>query len=71
MKYALLVGINYTGTKDALKSPSLDVAKIQDTLVGYDITVITDFTERKPTKENILDAFRTLLQQEGKLFFLL
>jgi len=69
MKYALLIGINYSGTKDALKSPSLDVAKIQDTLVGYDITIITDFTERKPTKKNILDAFRTLLQHGGKLFF--
>ena len=71
MKYALLVGINYSGTENALKSPSLDVAKIQDTLVGYDITIITDFTEQTPTKQNIMNAFRELLQHEGTntLFF--
>ena len=69
MKYALLVGIDYRGTKNELKSPSLDVAKIQNTLVGYDITIITDFTEQKPTKKNILDAFRSLLLKKGKLFF--
>ena len=73
MKYALLVGIDYVGTKDELKSPSLDVSKIQDTLVGYETTIITDYTEVKPTKQNILDAFRTLLQKgpedKNTLFF--
>jgi len=69
MKYALLVGIDYSGTENALKSPSLDVSKIQDTLVGYDITLITDFTEQKPTKQTILNAFRELLQHEGTTLF--
>jgi uncharacterized caspase-like protein len=69
MKYALLVGINYSGTDNALKSPSLDVAKIQDTLVGYEIEIITDFTEQKPTKQSILNAFRRLLQHEGTTLF--
>jgi len=73
MKYALLVGIDYVGTKDELKSPSLDVSKIQNTLVGYETTIITDYTEVKPTKQNILDAFRTLLQkgtsEKNTLFF--
>lgn len=69
MKYALLVGIDYSGTENALKSPSLDVSKIQDTLVGYDITIITDFTEQKPTKQTILKEFRKLLQHEGTTLF--
>jgi len=69
MKYALLVGINYSGTNNALKSPSLDVAKIQETLVGYDITIITDFTEQKPTKQTILNEFLRLLQHEGTTLF--
>jgi hypothetical protein len=69
MKYALLVGIDYSGTENALKSPSLDVSKIRDTLVGYEITVITDFTLLKPTKKNILEAFQALLQHRGTLFF--
>jgi hypothetical protein len=71
MKYALLVGIDYSGTDKALKSPSLDVAKIRDTLVGYETTIITDATELKPTKKNILDAFQALLHHEGThtLFF--
>ena len=69
MKHALLIGINYNNTKDALKSPALDVAKIQDTLVGYEITVITDTTDVTPTKKNIYDAFRTLIRHGGKLFF--
>ena len=71
MKYALLVGIDYVGTVNALKSPALDVSKIQETLVGYECTIITDFTEQKPTKKNILDAFRVLLQPRGnnRFFF--
>ena len=71
MKYALLVGIDYAGTVNALKSPELDVSKIQETLVGYECTIITDFTEQKPTKKNILDAFRALLKPRGnnRFFF--
>ena len=65
MKYALLVGIDYAGTVNALKSPALDVSKIQDTLVGYECTIITDVTEQKPTKKNILESFRTLLKPRG------
>lgn len=69
MKHALLIGIGYVNTEDALEGPFHDVYKIKNTLVGYECTIITDFTEQKPTKKVIMDLFRDLLTQKGSLFF--
>jgi hypothetical protein len=69
MNHALLIGIGYLNTDNALLGPLRDVYKIRDTLVGYECTIITDLTDEKPTKKIILDAFRTLLKQSGSLFF--
>lgn len=69
MNHALLIGIGYLNTDNALLGPLRDVYKIKETLVGYECTIITDLTEEKPTKKIILDAFRTLLKQSGSLFF--
>ncbi len=67
LKHALLVGIQY---KDhSLEGPIHDVSKIYQTLVGYDTNVLTDTTERSPTKKNIVEAIQSLLQQKGTLFF--
>jgi hypothetical protein len=63
-KKALLVGINYTNTKNELNGCISDVESIKERLStnGFsDITVITDNTTNKPTKNNILDAFKKLL----------
>ena len=60
MKYALLVGINYTGTQNQLMGCINDALGMRTELIehhGYlpeNITVITDETETKPTAHNIL-----------------
>lgn len=69
MKHALIVGIGYLNTDNALLGPLRDVYKIRDTLVGYESIIITDLTEKKPTKKVIVDAFKTLLKEKGSLFF--
>lgn len=69
LKHALLIGINYTNTPHSLEGPLHDVYKIKNTLVGYDITVMTDNASLKPTKQNIVAEFKRLLQQKGTLFF--
>jgi len=69
MKYALLIGIGYVNTQHALKGPLRDVYKIKETLVDYDCTIITDHTEKIPTKKVIVEAFLSLLQKKGPLFF--
>jgi len=68
LKHALLIGINYSNTVNALEGPLHDVYKIKETLVGYDTTVMTD-NSLKPTKQNIVTEFKRLLQQKGTLFF--
>jgi len=69
-KYALLIGINYVDTVHALEGPIHDVFKIKESLVGYDTIVMTDTTEIKPTKQNILLQFKQLLQHDPcHLFF--
>ena len=69
MKYALLIGIGYINTQHALEGPLRDVYKIKETLVDYECTIITDHTETIPTKKVIVEAFLSLLQKKGPLFF--
>jgi len=65
-KRALLVGINYTGTKSQLNGCINDVLQVKEFLLikGYkdkNITVLTDETEVKPTRTNILKCFLELI----------
>lgn len=68
-KYAVLVGINYTGTQSALNGCINDTDNLKVVLTdkfGYlpeDILVLTDDSETKPTKQNILNAFDTLVNK--------
>lgn len=75
-KKALLIGINYTGSQNELYGCINDVNSIKERIVqqGFkDITIITDLTSEKATKNNILKEFTNLLinSQEGDLLFLL
>lgn len=75
-KKALLIGINYTGTSNQLYGCINDVNSIKERISkqGFnDITVITDLTTKKATRNNILEEFKNLLinSQEGDLLFLL
>lgn len=69
MKYALLIGIGYLNTKHSLEGPLNDVYKIKDTLVDYECIIITDHTERMPTKKVIVESLLSLLKKKGDLFF--
>ena len=76
-KKALLVGCNYRGTENELIGCINDVNNIQNKLKStYGFTnmlVMTDDTQKKPTRENILNAFKSLLmsgQSGDTLFFL-
>ena len=75
-KKALLVGINYTGTADELYGCINDVNSVKDRIAqnGFtdaDITTLTDLTDNKPTKHNILSELEKLLvnSKEGDLLF--
>jgi hypothetical protein len=75
-KNALLIGINYTGTQNELYGCINDVNSIKDRIIlnGFNnITVMTDLTSKKATRDNILNEFKNLLvnSQEGDLLFLL
>lgn len=64
-KAALLIGINYKGTDNALKGCVSDVTLMRALLerTGYDdITVLTDDTARKPTRANIIAGLERLSQ---------
>jgi hypothetical protein len=62
-KKALLVGINYVGTGNALYGCINDVNAVNAHLnsKGFTCQLITDNTALKPTRENILNAFKLLL----------
>jgi hypothetical protein len=63
-KKALLVGINYIGTRYALNGCINDVNSMKDKIsnTGFkDINILTDLTSKKPTRENILNDFKNLL----------
>lgn len=67
MKKALLIGINYIGSKNELNGCINDVHKIKDLLISSyeyhetDITCLTDYTDEKPTRENIIKHFDDLV----------
>lgn len=73
-KKALLIGINYIDTENELYGCINDVGSLKDRISnnGFtDITVLTDYTILKPTKNNILNAFKNLLlnSSAGDLLF--
>ena len=75
-KKALLVGINYTGTSNELFGCINDVNCIKERISSKGFTsinTITDLTTKKPTKDNILREFKSLLvnSQAGDLLFFL
>lgn len=76
-KYALLVGINYTNTVNELYGCINDTNNIKTLLnqkYGYNnFTFLTDNTNKKPTKQNIIKEFTNLLTNAipgDSLFFL-
>ena len=74
-KKALLIGINYIGSAYELNGCINDVNTIKARISqqGFQtMTILTDLTNDKPTKENILKQFIDLLSnaQEGDLLFL-
>lgn len=75
-KKALLIGINYIGTSNELYGCINDVLSIKERITnnGFnDINILTDNTNLKPTKQNILNAFKNLLtnSKNGDLLFFL
>lgn len=76
-KKALLIGINYTGTPYQLNGCINDVSSMSDklsTVFGFtNIMTLTDETDLKPTRDNILSEFVKLLAnaQSGDLLFVL
>ncbi len=76
-KSALLVGINYEGTNHQLYGCINDTTNIKEALEQFykynQITVLTDKTNKKPTKENIISEFTNLLKNaapgDNLLFF--
>jgi hypothetical protein len=75
-KKALLIGINYSGTKNELYGCINDTVSISDRISkqGFDdINILTDLTSKAATRNNILEEFKNLLvnSQSGDLLFLL
>ena len=65
-KKALLMGINYIGSQYQLNGCISDVNSIKERLlkqgfIDSNINILTDNTSIKPTKTNILSAFKDLL----------
>ena len=61
-KKALLVGINYVDTYNALYGCIQDAENIASRLVGFKtINMLTDYTKVKPTKANIVSEFTKLV----------
>jgi len=75
MKYALLVGINYEGTRSELNGCINDANNLKNVLIskwGYkpeNITMLTDKTKKKPTKNNIMKELSRHVQIEGMTDF--
>jgi len=75
-KKALLIGINYTGTYNELYGCINDVESIKERITkqGFNnINVMTDLTNKKATRNNILEEFKKFLinSQAGDLLFFL
>lgn len=71
MKKALLVGINYKGTKSELNGCINDVNNMSTLLLskGYHCKLLTDDSLDKPTKKNILTCWKWLLDGSTKEIF--
>lgn len=76
-KNALLIGINYIGTQNELYGCINDTKNIQNILQQKfkynNFNILTDNTNKKPTKQNIINEFTNLLVNSNKgdsLFFL-
>ena len=78
-KKALLIGINYTNTRNALRGCINDVTLIENLLISEynykneNIVMLTDNTVIKPTKKNIIDNITSLLSnaKKGDVLFLM
>lgn len=75
-KTGLLVGINYTGTLNELRGCINDVNNIKERIQtkGFNnLTILTDLSTKKATRNNILTEFTNLLKNsnEGDLLFFL
>lgn len=72
-KKACLIGINYTGTSGELYGCINDVNLIKERILGQGFTNINVITEKKATRNNILEGFKNLLvnSQTGDLLFFL
>ena len=73
-KKALLIGINYTGTSNALNGCINDVSNMKEYLLknGYNdqnIKVLSDTSEVKPTRVNILTHLLELVISDVKTLF--
>lgn len=66
-KYSVLIGINYINTKDELNGCINDVFNMKNFLefrLGYkNFIVLTDNTQIKPTRNNILSAINSLVSK--------
>lgn len=77
-KRALLIGINYIGTQYELQGCINDVTNVSDYLTSHgftqeNITVLTDESDKKPTRNMILSELTHLLEQSkaGDFIFLM
>jgi hypothetical protein len=75
-KKALLIGINYAGTQNELYGCINDVNCVKERISknGFtNINIMTDLTNKKATRDNILLEFKNLLSnsQAGDLLFFL
>lgn len=65
-KQSLLIGINYIGTPNELYGCINDANNINECFKAYSITntcIMTDLTNKKPTKQNIMNELNNLLVQ--------
>lgn len=74
-KKALLIGINYLNTSYELTGCIDDTNRMKSLLTNYgfnDINLLTDLTDLKPTKNNILNAIKNLItsSRSGDVLFL-
>lgn len=63
LKKALLIGINYENTSSQLNGCINDVSLIGDYIKtkGFSVNLLTDKTDKKPTKENIIKELENFL----------
>lgn len=72
MKRALLIGINYIDTDSELAGCINDVLNVKTMLTtqfNYDssnIVLMTDLTETKPTRQNIINALNAIIQTTNR-----